>query len=89
MTGACTVCGRLSERTRCLKHRQTLSAAARGYGRAWERIRAAYIALHPVCEESACDEALVEVDHIDGRGPDGDNSDGNLQPLCGQIRITL
>lgn len=24
----------------------------------------------------------IEIDHVDGRGPRGDNSDRNLQPLC-------
>jgi 5-methylcytosine-specific restriction protein A len=59
------------------------SAARRGYGATWRVIRARYLYAHPVCEDpSGCVSPSVDVDHIDGRGPSGDNSDGNLQALC-------
>lgn len=58
------------------------SAAARGYGVKWRRIRAAYLRAHPVCELAACDDVSVDVHHLDGRGPEGDNRWSNLQALC-------
>jgi 5-methylcytosine-specific restriction protein A len=58
------------------------SAAARGYGVHWQRIRASYLRRHPICEEPDCDQASTDVDHIDGRGPRGDNRDVNLRAYC-------
>lgn len=54
------------------------SARQRGYDRAWERTRAAYLAAHPLCECEDCQTlpvsgrpAATDVDHIDGLGPKG------------------
>lgn len=58
------------------------SAAARGYDARWRRIRARYLRAHPICELEDCDRPSVDVDHIDGSGPRGDNSDSNLMALC-------
>lgn len=74
-SGRCPDCLRAAERRRG-------SAAKRGYGRAWERIRAAYLEKHPTCEYPDCDELATDVNHIDGCGPFGDNSDDNLEALC-------
>jgi 5-methylcytosine-specific restriction protein A len=80
---ACTICGRLSDRYRCPQHRDPRpNAAYRGYGSAWKRIRRAYLAVHPICEQDGCDSPATDVHHLDGRGPLGDNSDGNLEALC-------
>lgn len=61
------------------------NAAARGYGSRWQAIRKRYLAAHPHCE---CEDCLrlpfeqrppaTDVDHIDGSGPFGDNTDANL-----------
>jgi 5-methylcytosine-specific restriction endonuclease McrA len=58
------------------------SAAARGYDQNWRRIRARYLRAHPSCETPGCFATATEIDHLDGRGPLGDNSDGNLMALC-------
>lgn len=40
------------------------SASARGYGRAWQRARLAFLARHPVCEcAAACGRPATEVHH--------------------------
>ena len=57
----------------------------RRYGRAWRRIRAAYIAAHPLCEE--CQRAgrltpAQEVHHILPLSQGGDHRMGNLMSLC-------
>lgn len=54
----------------------------RGYGSAWARVSREYRAAHPHCEEHGCDEASTVVDHLDGRGPRGDNRWSNLEALC-------
>ncbi|MGV8832968.1 MAG: HNH endonuclease [Devosia sp.] len=38
------------------------TAAQRGYDGAWRKLRAAYIAAHPVCE--ICGKPATDVDHI-------------------------
>ncbi len=65
------------------------TADERGYDVKWRRVRAAYIKSRgpsPQCDECGrtSDEAggSLEVDHLDGRGPQGDNSWRNLQLLC-------
>ncbi len=58
------------------------SAAARGYDRKWAAKRAAYLRAHPDCQHPDCHEPATDVDHIDGRGPNGDNSWSNLRGLC-------
>ena len=57
----------------------------RRYGRAWRRIRAAYIATHPLCEE--CEKAgrftpAQEVHHILPLSQGGDHRPENLMALC-------
>jgi 5-methylcytosine-specific restriction protein A len=82
---ACTVCGSLSDQGRCEQHRPTddrPSAARRGYGAPWRVIRARYLRTHMICEEPGCGLQAIDVDHVDGLGPSGDNSDANLQALC-------
>jgi 5-methylcytosine-specific restriction enzyme A len=41
-----------------------------GYGARWRRLRDAYIAEHPDCEEPECDAPAVDVHHLDRAGPD-------------------
>jgi 5-methylcytosine-specific restriction protein A len=60
------------------------SAASRGYGYRWRKVRAAVLAQRPACEHPGCDQAATDVDH---RTPHkGDQSlmwdMSNLQPLC-------
>lgn len=80
----CTVCGRISDRARCEEHRHDRrpSAWRRGYDDDWEATRVSYRTRHPVCEWPGCSRPSVDIDHIDGSGPRGDNSDANLQALC-------
>jgi 5-methylcytosine-specific restriction protein A len=73
---------------RCPEHareeeRRRGSAARRGYDKAWQQVRAAYLASHRVCECSpGCTELAVDVHHRDGAGPRGDNTWPNLQALA-------
>lgn len=57
------------------------SAAARGYGAHWRRVRAAVLAERPVCEE--CNRvAAVDVDHVVSLRKGGTNDPSNLRALC-------
>jgi 5-methylcytosine-specific restriction protein A len=40
------------------------TARARGYDRAWERLRNAFLAQHPMCFAPGCNRAADVVDHI-------------------------
>jgi 5-methylcytosine-specific restriction protein A len=41
------------------------SAARRGYGRSWQRLRLLKLHADPLCQEPGCVEAATEVDHVD------------------------
>lgn len=71
-------CGLLTETGRCTKHQhiekrqhdaQRGSAAARGYGRTWQKASKAFLRAHPLCQCEACDDgrkrvtAATVVDH--------------------------
>ena len=76
----------------CEKHRslhpeESRSAAARGYGKAWQKARARYLASHPLCVECMKEgryEKATDVDHIIPHR--GDRKlfwdEGNWQALC-------
>ena len=75
---------------RCPEHQQAYRAAldagrpsarARGYDRAWERVRAAFLAAHPRCGQ--CGRPAVDVDHIRGLSEGGARLDpANLRSFC-------
>ena len=81
---ACVRCGALSDQPHCEAHRidPRPPSQERGYDHRWRRIAKRYLRRHPVCEEDGCNAPATCVDHIDGRGPRGDNSDANLRALC-------
>ena len=90
--GICTWpgCNTLTIKGRCDQHTQgdgRLSAQERGYNKAWERLRNAYVRQHPVCEiQQTCNgDATVEVDHIIPLAKGGARLDErNLQGACKQ-----
>lgn len=72
----------------CDKHRRPAdlrkSPTARGYDRRWRRKADQYRSAHPTCEHPDCDRPSVDVDHLDGLGPNGPRGydDDNLEALC-------
>ena len=62
------------------------SAARRGYGRRWRRLRLSYLNRHPICENPFGIQdhliAATDVDHIIARRFGGPDRDDNLQALC-------
>jgi len=71
--------------------RERGSAARRGYGARWRRLRLMILARHPLCAdpygihaERGEIVAATEIDHIIPRSAGGTDDPANLQPLCRQ-----
>ena len=79
--GKCDDCRRQARRA---SDRNRLSASARGYDRKWARTRTRFLQLNPWCSEPGCAEHAMEVDHIDGHGPNGPDGHKhhNLRGFC-------
>lgn len=56
------------------------SAAERGYGAKWRKLRAKYLKQHPRCVQ--CGAKATVVDHIVPRAAGGSDDWVNLQALC-------
>lgn len=56
------------------------SAASRGYGARWRRLRLMFLHEHPLC--ALCGAPATEVDHIIPIRLGGSNDAANLQALC-------
>jgi 5-methylcytosine-specific restriction enzyme A len=80
-------CGVLVVRGRCRAHRKQPwahrepSRQARGYGAAWERIRAQVLRDEPWC---FCGKKSTTVDHIKPKSQGGTDDRWNLRGLCRQ-----
>ena len=75
---------RKAERVRYDRYQRDPDTARR-YGTQWRTARAAYIALHPLCEQCERDGRLVparEVHHITPLDKGGTHDPGNLMALC-------
>ena len=61
------------------------SAASRGYGRRWGKLRKWFLGEHPLCESCKATGKLREaecVDHVIPLARGGTNDETNLQSLC-------
>jgi 5-methylcytosine-specific restriction protein A len=70
----------------CLEHRRSYerargSAAARGYGRRWGKLRLRVLAEEPLCRICEAAES-TEVDHIQRKQDGGTDLRSNLRGLC-------
>ena len=61
------------------------SAAARGYGWRWQKIRRAYLNANPICVVCLAEgrtTAADQVDHIEPLSAGGTNEESNLRSMC-------
>lgn len=58
------------------------SAAARGYGWQWTKLRKFVLNRQPICQSPGCMNAATDVDHVQPKCKGGTNELGNLQALC-------
>lgn len=63
------------------------SAAARGYGARWRRLRAMFLARHPLCVDPELRHpgrvvVATDVDHITPKAQGGSDAFSNLRSLC-------
>ena len=81
-------CGRLAVAggLRCEVHATLVPArphaAARGYDRRWRRVRAMFLAQHPLCQAPGCQAVAVDVHHVVALADGGTHAENNLQALC-------
>ena len=54
----------------------------RGYGSAWQQVRAAVLARDPDCTVPGCGEVSTDVDHVVPRARGGSDEPANLVGLC-------
>ena len=59
-----------------------LSAAARGYGTEWQKIRAAYLARYPRCSFTGCTRPSTDAHHLISPKKGGTHDYSNLQAYC-------
>ncbi|PWR24399.1 endonuclease [Zavarzinia aquatilis] len=77
MRGRCPSCTRAYDQTRG-------GARRRGYDHQWQRVRAAFLAAHPVCCVAGCGKPATDADHIQSvrDRPDLRLAPSNLRPMC-------
>lgn len=83
--GLCPLHAEQAEVARRALDRARGSAAARGYGSAWRKLRVEVLRSEPLCRECAKQGRAVQatdVDHIVPRALGGSDDRANLQPLC-------
>lgn len=58
------------------------SAASRGYGHWWRKLRRMQLSREPVCQVESCGQLATDVDHIVPKREGGRDTLSNLQSLC-------
>lgn len=71
------------QRARAEAERRRARASAATYSTpAWRALRAAFLAVHPMCQHPGCNERSSHVDHKRSRRRGGSDAWANLQALC-------
>lgn len=83
--GVCSSCGPLRRAGQVARDERRGTAASRGYGGRWQRVRAMYLRSHPLCAD--CEAAgrvavATDVHHIVARRAGGSDDESNLMALC-------
>ena len=83
--GVCSRCGPLRVKVRREHDERRGTAASRGYGARWQRVRAMALRAQPLCAECARQGRVTpatDVHHIVKRRDGGPDSFENLEALC-------
>lgn len=83
--GVCSLCGPLRARRDAAGDALRGTAAQRGYGGRWQRVRALFLRAHPLCAECAqqgVTTAATDVHHLVPRRAGGTDEESNLRALC-------
>lgn len=65
------------------------SAAKRGYGRRWQRLRIMVLRRFPMCQVQGCPRAAVDVHHREAKRAGGRDSFENLVALCHECHSAI
>lgn len=83
--GTCSVCGLLRKQRMQLHDAQRGTAAQRGYDARWQRVRAMFLQVHPLCEDCASQGRVTpatDVHHMVAKRDGGEDIEDNLLALC-------
>ena len=76
-----SVCTACHKESRAAREKYRPSAAARGYGARWRKLRKLVLHDDPIC--SVCSmQASTEVDHVTPKASGGTDALSNLQGIC-------
>ncbi|MBK8772848.1 MAG: HNH endonuclease [Rhizobiales bacterium] len=83
--GVCSVCGPLRRAVQFDQDARRGTAARRGYGSRWQRVRMMYLQAHPLCamcEKSGRVSQATDVHHVEKKRDGGPDMAENLMALC-------
>lgn len=83
--GVCSKCGPLRQASASEHDERRGTAAQRGYGGRWQRVRAMYLRSHPLCarcEREGRVSMATDVHHIIPRRDGGADTESNFEALC-------
>lgn len=83
--GVCSICGPLRKQHDQVADGRRGTAASRGYGGRWQRLRAMYLRAHPLCVQCAREgrtTAATDVHHLVPKRDGGLDEASNLEALC-------
>ena len=83
--GVCSTCGPLRKRSRAEHDAKRGTAAQRGYGSRWRRLRELFLRAHPLCADCLRHGravAATDVHHLVAKRDGGGDDESNLEALC-------
>lgn len=84
-SGVCSRCGPLRSQVQAAHDEQRGTAAQRGYGGRWQRLRLAFLSEHPLCAHclaAGVVTSATDVHHLKPRRDGGLDLASNLQAVC-------